>query len=122
MRAFFGGQINKENRGNLALVVETSEDSNSCYSPFLYPVDSEEFAHLTGVRAAKKMPERVYIGVSQRAGSEACRQASCTHQTRDLRSLDLFLVNSYFLDKNREKPSRIVLEETETGYKVVEGQ
>jgi len=122
MRAFFGGQIKKEHRGNLALVVETPEDPNGLYTPFLCQVDSKEFSQRTGAGYANKMPKRVYIGVSQRAGDQARRTISSTHVSRDLDSVDYMLILPCFRDKNREKPGRVVLEETETGYVVVEGR
>jgi len=119
MRSFFGGQINPEHRGNLALVIEAPEDSlGPPYSRFLYGMDSDEFIHLTGVRLARKMPERVYIGISQQAGETALRLPVQVQD--DLRRLDNLLVISHFLNIVDGRPERIVLEKTSTGYRVAE--
>ncbi len=118
MRAFFGGQIKLESRGDLAVVV-TAEEGR--YSIFMYPPFSEEFNHLTGVRSVQSPVQTVYIGISHQAGEEIMKRAQDGNITKlPLRSLDELVVIPYFLDKNQEKPNRVVLEATRDGYKVVD--
>jgi hypothetical protein len=122
MRVFFGGQIKEDCRGDLAVVV-ARDDSLKKYDTFLYPTNSEEFVHLTGVRAARYQPDRVYIGVSHDAGESVIRgTVDRNPEEVDLRGIDRLVVHAHFLDSNPEKPPRVVLESTQTGYKVVEGQ
>lgn len=120
-RVFYGGQIREDCKGDLAAVI-TRENSECC--AFLYPVGSEEFNNLTGVRASKHPPIRVYIGINNRTGGEI---ASRVHDSGDLEGIDIFLeridisvVYPYFTVKEeRERPSKIVLESTSEGYKIV---
>jgi len=122
MRTFFGGQIKEECRGDLAVVVAKDETLKK-YDTFLYPIDSEEFIHLTGVRAARYLPDRVYIGISHDAAKVVIQETVDKNPNEvDLRSIDMLVVHSYFLDSNQEKPKRIVLESTLTGYEVVEAK
>lgn len=119
MKAFFGGQIKEECRGDLAVVV-TRDETLTKYDTFMYETRSDEFVHLTGVRATRFMPARVYIGLSHEAGEAVIRGTVDKNPDNvDLRSIDQLVVHSYFLEVGQEKPERIVLEATPEGYKVV---
>ncbi len=119
MRAFFGGQIKEDCRGNLAAVVSRSS-SNDRFETFLYPVNSDEFIQLTGVRAVSHPPFRVYMGISLEVGEKIIRGISDKSYT--LKSLDELVVLPYFIDKNLEKPPVIILNSTPNGYEVVNNQ
>jgi hypothetical protein len=122
MRVFFGGQIKQDCRGGFAVVV-SRDDSLKKYDVFLYPINSREFVHLTGVRAVSYPLDRAYIGVSHDAGQSVIRETVDRNPEKvDLGGIDRLVVPANFLDSNPEKPLRIVLESTRTGYKVVEGQ
>lgn len=119
MRVFYGGQIKKECRGSLAVVVVSGRVNSKKYESFLYATNSNEFTHLTGVGSAH-LPDRVYIGVSHDAGESVIRRTIDRNPEEvDLREIDRLVVHSYFLDSNPEKPNRIVLKSTPTGYEVV---
>lgn len=106
--------------GDLAVVV-AMDTTLKGYATFTYPVTSEEFKHLTGVRAVQHPPERTYIGISPDAGREISgRLAGQNPEGFDLRSIDKLVVVSYFLDRNQEKPNKIILESIRGGYRVVE--
>lgn len=130
MRAFFGGQIKQEYRGNLAAVVSKEglyrenippEDNLFVCCVFVYPIESEEFVHLTGVRDAANSTERVYIGVSHLTGEEIARRVNGRHaDITDLRSIDQLVVVPHFLDKYSDTPHRIILEYHSGVSKVVE--
>lgn len=124
MRAFFGGQIKQECRGDLAVVVAREKTPEGCrYGSFMYPTNSEEFLHLTGVNTYHYPVDRVYMGLSHDAGQEVIRATVDQDPTNvDFRSIDRLVVNPYFLDANLEKPKRVVLDSTPDGYKVVEAQ
>ena len=47
MLTFCGGQILKEFRGDLVIVISRDEPSET-YDTFMFPVISEEFIYLTG--------------------------------------------------------------------------
>jgi hypothetical protein len=123
MRVFFGGQIKEGLRGDLAAVVARDETLRK-YNSFLYPINSEEFVHLTGIRAVCDLPDRVYIGLSQNAGELIVRETNdkYTKETLDLRNIDALVVIPHFLEVCQEKPERIVLESTRDGYEVVEAE
>ena len=126
MRVFFGGQIKKECRGNLATVVSrqgTGQEKSPWYDVFVYPIDSEEFVSLTGVREVNNPIERVYIRVSHKTGGEIANLVNGRHiDAIDLKIIDSWVVLPHFLDKYLDKPSRVVLESTPNGYKVVEAK
>jgi hypothetical protein len=113
MRAFFGGQIKQECRGDLAAVIAKNRTSGE-YDSFLYPTDSEEFIQLTGVRAVRCPVERVYIGISQSVGNELMKESNSKEFDKvNLRSLDVMVVNPYFLYTIPEK-SKITPEQIES--------
>jgi hypothetical protein len=118
METFFGGQILEEFRGNLAAVIERPKGGRF-YSAFLYPALSKDFCHLTGVRSAVNVTERVYIGISNSIGNEIAQQANGREVgTICLERIDELIIYPHFLD-NR-KPKKIVLESTIDGkYKIV---
>ncbi len=101
MKTYYGGQIKSECRGDLAVVVTAR---NHHYDTFMYPVGSEEFAHLTGVRSVRSPPERVYIGVSHNAG-EAVTRATNDQKIDEinLESIDELVVFPYFLTTKDNK-------------------
>ena len=68
MKVFFGGQIRDEYKGDLAAVV-TRGERDELYSVFLYPILSDEFDHLTGLRSVHYPVERAYIGISHHCGN-----------------------------------------------------
>lgn len=123
MRIFFGGQITRERRGDLAAVVsrqQTGQGESPVYDVFVYPTRSEEFDHLTGVRAVNHLLERVYIGVSVETGGQIATLVNGRRADEiDLRTIDELVAVPHFLDKPSDKPGRIVLEATPQGYKVV---
>lgn len=120
MIAFFGGQIKQECRGNLALVIAMDENLRG-YATFLYPIESEEFVHLTGVMDIKFPIERAYIGVSHETGRDISTLVNCRRvDLTDLRNIDGLVVMPYFLDKCLDEPKRVVLGSTSNGYRVVE--
>ncbi len=115
MKVYFGGQIGENRRGKLAVVV--MQDGTGRYTPHLNGMHSKEFFHLTGAMNTKKIPVRVYIGVSQDAGEHLVElTANGNAQTVDLREVDQAVVIPLFVDRNQEKPNRIVLESTLDGY------
>jgi len=122
MRIFIGGQIRQECRGDLAVIIARDETLEK-YDAFLYPTNSEEFVHLTGVRAARYLPDRVYVGLSHDAGASVIIDTVNKNPDEvDLRSIDKLVVIPHFLDANQEKPNKIVLESTSEGYRVVEAK
>jgi len=122
MRAFFGGQIKEECRGDLAVVVARDETLEK-YDAFMYPTKSEEFVVLTGVRAARYLPDRVYIGLSHDAGKSVIKGVVDKNPDKvDLEGIDRLVVIPHFLGANQEKPNRIVLEAIPGGYEVVEAK
>lgn len=100
MKAYFGGQIKEEQRGDLALVITREKEDQGpgeTYGVFLYSPFDEEFLQLTGVRAVRTPPERVYIGVNQPVGNGIAMQLNGTPVREDLRTIDNLLVYPYFL-------------------------
>ncbi|HIG94514.1 MAG: hypothetical protein QT05_C0049G0024 [archaeon GW2011_AR13] len=119
MRAFFGGQIQENHRGELATVI-TRQNKEESYNVFLYPILSEEFVYLTGVGDVKYPVERAYIGVSHDIGEEIARQVNGKHiDTVNLRTIDKLVVMPHFLDKSPEKPKQIILQSTKDGYEIL---
>ncbi len=96
MRAFYGGQIRPDHRGDLAVVVRIE---GSRYAAFLYPVLSKEFLELTGVSfTGYNMSQRAYIGVSPEAGERIIRQIQDKQiDAHQLESIDRFVVLESFL-------------------------
>ena len=98
MAVYLGGQIKKECRGELAVVV--CNGSGPEYDAFLYPIQSEEFVNLTGVRAASNPIVRVYSGVNQSSGQDLVRRVSSVHSDPTiLRELDDLVVIPFFQTK-----------------------
>jgi hypothetical protein len=96
MKTYVGGQIKEELRGEMALVI--TQDKNRSYDIFLVPVISEDFVQLTGVFASAYPVERVYAGISKRAGDEiASIHREIPNPEEVFRKIDNDLVYSYFL-------------------------
>ena len=94
MEVYFGGQIRKEFRGDLAAVVMRGKH-------FLGPISSKEFIRLT-YRAGREshLIERVYIGISSNVGDVISRIESTPGKSpTKLRDLDHLVVDAYFLSK-----------------------
>jgi len=109
MRAFFGGQIKPECRGDLAAVI-THEDHQS-YAGFVYhPFDDKEFIHLTGIRNISSPVERVYIGISQNSANLVMREKGALNTgTITLERIDEQLVFPHFLKQQPERHKRLVI-------------
>jgi hypothetical protein len=126
MRAFYGGQIKQDCRGDLAVVIrqrprEGAEVEPHYYSTFLYSPTSEEFIHLTGVGSINQPIDRVFIGVSHNIGEDIALQTNNRPVSRvDLERIDRLVVTPHFLEKNLPKPDKIVLRATLKGYEVVQ--
>lgn len=122
MRAFFGGQIKTECRGDLAAVVSREMfrgGLSGSYDVFVYPIASEEFLHLTGARVPNNPLDRVYMGISSDAGNRIARYLNrVPSEAVSLRTMDELVVLPYFLEKYLEKPETIVLESTREGYRI----
>ncbi len=102
MKAYYGGQIKREYRGDLAVVVTTNSDRKG-YDAFMYPTNSDEFAHLTGSRAVLHPTDRVYIGVSHQAGEALLRSTNGKKIGElDFRSIDELVVIPYFSTPQKE--------------------
>jgi hypothetical protein len=103
-QTFIGGQIQKEKRGDLAIIVLGNGDG---YNPFLYPIGSEEYIHLTGVLSARQPMIRAYVGVNHDAGGKLCGMANDLRGLEEavlkehLRSMDREVVLPYFLSHER---------------------
>lgn len=69
METYFGGQIIKEKRGDFAAII-TGKDDPEGVGVFLYPIGSEEYIHITGVRSVGHPIERIYAGINSEAGDE----------------------------------------------------
>ncbi|HLD55263.1 MAG TPA: hypothetical protein VJB35_03305 [Candidatus Nanoarchaeia archaeon] len=121
MRAFFGGQIRENHRGELAVVISRNQQiKGELYNVFLEPILSEEFVYLTGTRDVEYPVERAYIGVSHDIGEEIARQVNSKHiDTINLRTIDKLVVMPHFLDKYPEKPKQIILQSTKDGYEIL---
>ncbi len=108
MQAYYGGQIPRECRGDLAVVISRDgiiQTPDKPYEAFLEAIVSPEFLNLTGVRVPSKPLERVYMGVSRHTGESLLRAietqpASAT----DLRSIDRLAVLPYFIEKTSAAP------------------
>ena len=118
MKIYYGGQILEECRGKLAVVIAKSQSEPSRFDRFMYPIDSDEFMHLTGVRDAKYPNERVYIGVSNEAGENIMHYVgNKTREELDLRSLDNLVVYGFFVQRDKRT---ITLELSDGNCRVVE--
>ena len=120
MRTFYGGQIDENSRGDLAVVVSREKagtEMSPDYHVFVVPLSSDVFIQLTGMYDARGSTDRVYIGVSSDVGNRvAARVGGKNKDSVDLRSVDREVVGSYFLDKYPETQPRIVLQRTSAGY------
>ncbi len=67
MEIYFGGQIIKEKRGDLAAIITGKEDPDGI-GVFLYPIGSDDYLHITSVRSVKHPIERAYIGINSETG------------------------------------------------------
>lgn len=124
MRAFFGGMIEKEHRGDNAVVIRKKEKivDKESYGVFIYPIFSEEFIQLTGVMQIRNPVERAYIGVSLPAGEVIAKKVDGRLiDYINLRTIDDLIIRPHFLDKNLEKPERIVLRSIagSIGYEII---
>ena len=119
MKAYFGGQIREDSRGDLAAVVRTNGDDDR-YHVLLYDVSSIEFTHLTGVGTVQHPITRVYMQINHDAGERVIRQAQDKEITElDLRGLDHLVVEPHFVFKNHPAPETVILQMTSDGnYKV----
>jgi hypothetical protein len=117
MRAFFGGQIQEDCRGELVAIINRGQEGSK-YNVLVYPLVSEEFVHLTGVGDTKNPLERAYIGISYDAGERIIWHVSGA-QIDNLRTIDKLVVTPYFLDKYLDKPDQIILRSTRDGYEIV---
>jgi len=103
MKAFFGGRIKEDCRGDLAVVVKREQEDpkeKKTYEAYLCPVISDEFVGLTGVRDTKCQVERVYMGVSREVGNEVVGMVSMNNANLDLDTLDVLVVTPYFLKRD----------------------
>ena len=101
MKVFFGGQIWKDYRGNLAVVVSHPKDNLTDYSIFLEEPFSGDFNHLTGLIRVQDFPlDRVYIGINQE-GSQllTAEEDNLRNERTTLDNLDKIVVIPYFLRK-----------------------
>src|SRR3989344_5925063 len=97
METFLRGQIQPKYRGNLPALV-TKRDAPGGVGVFLYPIDSEEFDHITGVGSVNHPLERAYIGLNQQGGELIARTGdSVDREEVDFEVLDKMVVNQYFL-------------------------
>ncbi|MBI5803629.1 hypothetical protein HY450_00120 [Candidatus Pacearchaeota archaeon] len=130
MITFFCGQIKLNYRGDLSAFIESYGED---YKVRVHPTFSGEFLNLTGPGAIVSAPKRVYIGISDKAGCEIDDILKEDRETRAKREnpenktkrgvldeIDDKLVVPYFLSNNQNKPERIIIESTATGYKIVE--
>ncbi len=121
MKAFYGGQIKEQYRGDLVAVITRGEKDRP-YSIFVYPINSEEFVHLTGVGSVNRPVERAYIGVTSDAGNSITKyNEDLNRGDINLKRLDYLIVTPHFLKTNIPLPQRMVLEASKDGmYKVTE--
>jgi len=122
MRAFFGGQIAKDCRGDLATIIIREPKGSvqeEFYSVLIEDLCSEEFIHLTGMGDVRSPVERVYMGVSKDIGEDIARKVNRKPVgSVDFRAMDASYIIPYFLNKNLEKPEQITLKSTRDGYKL----
>jgi hypothetical protein len=102
MKAFFGGQIKQDCRGDLAVVITASKHSKEKYSTFIESVLSENFIYLTGIGSVDNPDERVYMGVSHEAAEKVIKKfndLSSRFRKEEINwdSLDRDIVIPYFL-------------------------
>ena len=98
MRVFYGGQIKEEHRGDLATVIMRqgigNKKSPTC-NVFIYPPNSEEFVHLTGILDAitkevektQKELDVIYGNMGSRPGPLPEREASLARLRAKIKKL-----------------------------------
>lgn len=65
---FLSGEIKEEFRGEEVITITKDKTGmDPVYEVFQYPIDSKEFAQITGIRAADFPVERAYLGLSRKA-------------------------------------------------------
>lgn len=120
MKIYLAGQINKDDRGDLALLVGENPETSGV-SAFLYHVLDPEIFDLTGTRSVSYPLERIYSHISHQAGEKLLKEIRDRPFTEiEFDKLDELVVINFFLNRNPGRPKTIVLEDTGTGYKVVE--
>ena len=105
MKTYVGGQIMEECRGkegNLAVVINHSQNSPKEFGVFIPLVGSEEFIYLTGMMAVNNPVDRVYLGLSMDAAVSIARESDNLRSGKiDLAGIDKKVVHSYFLNQER---------------------
>ena len=97
MEIFLSGQFLEKSRGDLAVVI-TQNIRTKDYNQFMYPIDSEEFAQITGIRTRDEPIARAYVGVNHKAGEGILRKFHELKHTPDfLGTLDVLVINGYYL-------------------------
>lgn len=99
MRAFFGGQIKKECRGDRALVIHhQSFGEGKPSGGWSYKIGSKWYLYETGPEIADRVTDRAYIGVS----AEAVKDVDMHTRNFSLTDLDKKLVYPCFLREEAE--------------------
>ncbi|MBS3124147.1 hypothetical protein J4437_05970 [Candidatus Woesearchaeota archaeon] len=114
MEIYFGGQIQAECRGNLAVIITKCHPNDTLqrYESFIYSTTSDEFINLTGVRSVSHPLARVYLGISREAGENIVKAVGDKPVDKvDFKSIDCLVIGSHFLMKASE-PERIIIERT----------
>ena len=120
MKVYYGGQINKEDRGDLALLVGENPETKGVSASLYHFLEPEVFS-LTGERSVSYPLERIYLHISHQAGEKLIREiADRPFREIDFDRLDELVVINFFLNNNPERPKEIILRATRTGYEVVE--
>ena len=118
-RIYLGGQIKKELRGDLAVVVNREGDT-PFYSAFLVGQTSPEFFYLTDTPSLQDPLEAIYSGVSHEAGENLVKRINGHHVDGEfgLDGLDEYVVTPDLLKRYSQKQKPIVLVPTKSGYQV----
>lgn len=96
---FFGGQIRRENRGNLALVVSKVDSDSGLYVANSYQPNSNEFIFATDPEnEVAATTTRVYFGVNERTARKVVTISSSLDRMKStLEDLDRALVEGCFI-------------------------
>ncbi|MBI2040741.1 MAG: hypothetical protein HYT16_01440 [DPANN group archaeon] len=107
-QVYYGEQIKSEHQGDLAAIV--ADFGLPSAGAFVYPIDSAEFKHVTGLGSTRVEVARVYIGINPVMGRRVALVASTlirrTTAPAELRSLDEEIVNAHFLREEQAVPAR----------------
>jgi len=121
MKAFFGGQIKQDCRGDLAVVVRTHRAHEPRYSVSVNPVLSPAFVYHTGRGDLYYPMERVYVGVSESAGRLVVEAVDGKQADGvNLKGIDELVVSPEFVDRFPQMPEMIVLRASGNSYAVVQ--